>query len=542
MAGEEPLWRQRRRQDWAALQREVFDLIVIGGGITGAGIAWQAALGGLATLLVEARDWAGGTSSRSSKLVHGGLRYLPHGEVRLVREVGHEREVLERLWPHLVRPLPFLIPVYRRRGMPLWALGAGVWLYDRLTGVEPAHRRRMLGPEGVLALEGGLAAQDLTGGVSYFEARTDDARLVYTVVEAARAAGAVALSRVRARRLDLTPKGGTVELEDAETGDAVTVRVRAAVNASGPWTGEVDPEGTQVALGRGCHLVFPHARLPLRHAVALPAPDGGNTFAVPRGQVTYIGTTDRLYTGDPELPDVPDEDVRYLFTVARASFPAAELSPRDLLAVYAGVRPLVAQAGKADTRELSRQRSIEVRGDGLISVRGGKLTGFRSVAADTLRLLARGGLGPKPERGFEGVDGFDPKRATADLVRDFPAAGAAAAEIVGRHGQSAGEVLRYAASRPGGFDRVAPGVSLLWGEVDYLAEREDVFTLPDLLIRRTAVLWFGGLSEPSELLRPVAERVAPILGWSPQEVSAQVQACRREAHLDRLEELRRLAI
>ncbi len=542
MAGGEPLWRQRRRQDWAALRGGGFDVVVIGGGITGAGIAWQAALHGFSTLLVEERDWAGGTSSRSSKLVHGGLRYLPHGEVRLVREVGHEREVLERLWPHLVRPLPFLIPVYRRRGMPLWALGAGVWLYDHLTGVEPRHRRRMLGPEGVLALEGGLAAEDLAGGVRYFEARTDDARLVYTVVEAARAAGAVALSRVRAGRLDLTPKGGRVDLEDRETGDTVTVRTRAAINAAGPWTGEVDPEGTEVVLGRGCHLVFPHHRLPLRHAVALPAPDGGNTFAVPRGAVTYLGTTDRLYTGNPELPEVPDEDVRYLFQVARAAFPAAGLGPRDLLAVYAGVRPLVAQEGKADTRELSRQRSIEVRRDGLISVRGGKLTGFRSVAADTLRHLAEAGLRPPRGRAEEGVAAFSPERAAADLVREYSVTGLVAAEIIGRHGPSAGELMRYAAGRPDGLEPVAPGAPLLWGEIDYLAEREDVFTLADLLIRRSALLWFGGLSEPGEVLWPVADRVAPILGWTPEEVEGQLEGCRREAHLDRLEELRRLSL
>ncbi len=542
MAGGEPLWRQRRRQDWAALQGGGFDVVVIGGGITGAGIAWQAALHGLSTLLVEARDWAGGTSSRSSKLVHGGLRYLPHGEVRLVREVGHEREVLERLWPHLVRPLPFLIPVYRRRGMPLWALGAGVWLYDRLTGVEPRHRRRMLSPEGVLALEGGLAAQDLAGGVSYFEARTDDARLVYTVVEAARAAGAVALSRAKAGRLDLTPQGGRVEIADRETGETVTVRARAVVNAAGPWTGEVDPQGTEVVLGRGCHLVFAHHRLPLRHAVALPAPDGGNTFAVPRGAVTYLGTTDRLYTGDPELPDVPEEDVRYLFEVARAAFPRAGLGPGDLLAVYAGVRPLVAQAGKADTRELSRQRSIEVRRDGLISVRGGKLTGFRSVAADTLRHLAEAGLRPPRAPADKSAAAFDPARAAADLGRNYSLTGLAAGEIVGRHGSSAGEVLRYAAGRPGGLEPVAAGAPVLWGELDYLAEREDVFTLADLLIRRSALLWFGGLEEPEAVLRPVAKRIAPILGWSPEEAAGQVQECRREAHLDRLEELRRLAL
>ncbi len=541
IAALEPLWRRSRRQDWATLTERPFDLIVIGGGITGAGVAWQASLHGLSTLLVEARDWAGGTSSRSSKLVHGGLRYLPHGEVRLVREVGHEREMLGRIWPHLVTPTPFLIPVYRRRGMPLWALGAGVWLYDGLTGVAPRHRRRMLGPDGVLALEGDLAQQDLAGGVSYYEARTDDARLVYTVVEAARAAGAVALSRVQAREIDLTPKGGSVEVLDVETGRTATVRVRAAVNAAGPWTGEVDREGTPVVLGRGCHLVFAHARLPLQNAVALPAPDGGNTFAVPRGRVTYVGTTDRLYTGDPELPDVPDEDVAYLFRVVRASFPALDLRPRDLLGVYAGVRPLVARAGKSETRELSRQRSIEVRHDGLISVRGGKLTGFRSVAADTLAFLARGGLRLRESR--EHVEAvFDPVRTVQEAATELGASRAAAEDLVFRHGARAPDVLRYAAERPEGLDPVANGCDVLWGELDYSTDHEEVFELSDLLVRRTALLWFGGLREPEEVLRPAAERVAERLGWSSADIGSQMAACRREAHLDRLAELRHLSL
>ncbi len=542
MPAAEALWRTRRRQDWAAIGSAGIDLIVIGGGITGAGIAWQAALHGVRTLLVEARDWAGGTSSRSSKLVHGGLRYLPRGEVGLVREVGREREVLERLWPHLVQPLPFLIPVYRRRGMPLWALGAGVWLYDRLTGVEPRHRRRLLGPDGVLTLEGGLARPDLAGGVAYFEARTDDARLVYTVVQAARDAGAVALSRVRATALDLTRQGGTVELEDGESGRRQTVRVQAAVNAAGPWAGEVDPGGTPVAFGRGCHLVFARERLPLRQAVALSAPDGGNTFAVPRGRVTYVGTTDRLCQGDPAQPDVPEEDVRYLFSVVRSAFPGADLSARDLLAVWAGVRPLVARLGQANTRELSRRRSIEVRPDGLISVRGGKLTGFRSVAADTLRLLAQAGIGLQAVPHATTGPPFDPETCVRELTADYHLMQLQAAELVERHGPSAREVLRYASGRPDGLAPVREGLGLVWGEVDWAAEREEVFDLADLLVRRTGLLWFGGFPEPLAVLRPVAERLAPLLGWSQDEIARQVASCARQAHLDRLEELRRMAI
>ncbi len=542
MAGEEPLWRLRRRQDWAELEQAGFDLVVIGGGITGAGIAWQAALHGLRTLLVEARDWAGGTSSRSSKLVHGGLRYLPRGEVGLVREVGREREALERLWPHLVQPLPFLIPVYRRRGMPLWALGAGVWLYDRLAGVEPRHRRRLLGPDGVLSLEDALSRPGLAGGVAYFEARTDDARLVYTVVQAARDAGAVALSRVRAVALDLTRRGGAVEVEDIESGQRRTVRTQAAVNAAGPWAGEVDPGGTPLVLGRGCHLVFARERLPLRHAVALGSPDGGNTFAVPRGRVTYVGTTDRPCLGDPAQPEVPEEDVRYLFSMVRSAFPDTHLSAGDLLAVYAGVRPLVARRGQADTRELSRRRSIEMRQDGLISVRGGKLTGFRSVAADTLRLLARAGIRLQAAPQAKTSPAFDPASLARELAADCGLTSPQAAEIVERHGPAAGEVLRYAAGRPDGLAPVREGASLVWGEVDWMAEREEVFELSDLLIRRTGLLWFGGLAEPLDVLRPAAERLAPLLGWPRDEVARQVASCARQAHLDRLAELRRMAI
>ena len=542
MTGAEPLWRQRRRQDWAAARRDAFDLCVIGGGISGAGIAWQASTHGLRTLLVEARDWAGGTSSRSSKLVHGGLRYLPHGEVRLVREVGRERELLEKLWPHLVVPLPFLIPVYRGRGMPLWLLGAGVWFYDRLTGVPQRHRRRMLGADAFREVAGLVQAVDLQGGVSYYEAVTDDARLVYTVVQAARAAGAVALSRVRAAGLTLTPRGGRVTLEDVESGERCEVRVRAAVNAAGPWAGELDPAGRRLALARGCHLVFPREKLPIDHAIALPSPGGGNTFAVPRGPVTYVGTTDIPFVGDPALPDTPDEDVRYLLRVVRKAFPAADLSARDLLGVYSGVRPLVAGKAGQETRGLSRRRSIEVRRDGLVSVRGGKLTGFRSMAADTLRLLRR--------RGVRAVGRPAPAAATppaqppsaTPLAERYHVPSCAAAELIARHGPLAEDVLRYAASRPAGLEPVVAGAKLLWGEVDWAAEREEVFELSDLLVRRTGLLWFGGLREPEEVLRPVAERIASRLGWNGDEIERQVAACRRQSHLDRLAELRSLPL
>ena len=528
-------WRLRRAEDLAGLGAREWDLVVVGGGITGAGIAWQAARHGLGTLLLEARDWAGGTSSRSSKLVHGGLRYLPRGEISLVRQVGREREALERLWPHLVRPLPFLIPDYRGRSMPLSLLGAGVWAYDRLTGVPPEHRRRMLRPRDVQVLESGLRRQGLLGGVRYFEARTDDARLVYAVVQAARAAGCTALSRVRVAEMRLRDGRGELEAVDVETGQSLGLAARAVVNATGPWVSEVDPEGPRMALGRGCHLVFARESLPLRHAVALPAPDGANTFAVPRHRVTYVGTTDRICEGDPALPDVPDEDVSYLLDLLAYTFPEAHLGPRDLLAVYAGVRPLVAREGSGETRELSRRQEVDVRRDGLISVRGGKLTGFRGMAQEVLDRLRRAGLpvgaapddeAPAPMLGDEAFAASHQLRAEA------------LAEIVERHGAKTPELLRYAAERRDGLRPVADGASLTWGEVDWAAEFEEVCHLSDLLIRRTALLWFGGLREPEAVLRPVAERIAPTLGWSPERVDAEVGDCRRQAHLDRLAELR----
>jgi glycerol-3-phosphate dehydrogenase len=319
------------------------------------------------------------------------------------------------------------------------------------------------------------------------------------------------------------------------------VRVRAAVNAAGPWVGDLDPSGTELRLARGVHLVFPRRRLPIGHAVALPAADGGNTFAVPRGGVTYVGTTDRPFRGDPAQPDVPEEEVRYLFAVLRAAFPAAELLPRDLLAVYAGVRPLVARGGAGETRELSRRRSIEVRGDGLVSVRGGKLTGFRGVATDTLRTLQRMGLRclpPAPEL----AEAFDPRVAVARLAGDYALPQPVVREIVARHGPVAAELLRYARGRPEGLNPVAAEAALLWGEVDFAAAREEIFDLSDLLIRRTGFLWFGGLEEPSAVLVPVAQRIAPELGWSQEEVARQVAACRQHAHLDRLHELRQMRL
>ncbi len=543
MTAEAPAWVRERETGWQSLTGELFDVLVVGGGIAGAGIAWEAACRGFRTALVEERDWAGGTSSRSSKLVHGGLRYLPHGEVRLVREAGREREILARLAPHLVRPLPFLIPVYRGVGRPLWEIAMGVWLHDRLTGVPQSHRRVALDPAVLRTEEPALEGVGLMGGIRYFEARTDDARLVYTIVQAARAAGAVALSRVRAGEVSLRRGMGEVEVEDRAEGRRGTVRVRAAVNATGPWAAGLDPGGPPIALGRGIHLVFPRARLPLRHAVVLPSTDGGNTFAIPRGRVSYVGTTDRLYTGDPAWPDVPQEDVDYLFAVLGRVLPRLGLQPRDLLAVYSGVRPLVAHEGVKGTAELSRRRSVRVGADGLISVRGGKLTGFRGVSREVLELLGRRmGRPPSAAKAVQPLPGA----ADEDYLRLLPerlAAGFgvpadAAEELLWRHGRRAEEVLQYAEGRPHGLAFVHGGSGLLWGEVDWTVAHEEVLQLSDLLIRRTGFLWFSGDDDPQGALLTVAQRIAPVLGWSGDKIAEEVASCRREAHLDRLEALR----
>ncbi len=381
------------------------DLLVIGGGITGAGIARDASLRGLDVALVEAKDFSEGTSSRSSRLIHGGLRYLEHRHLHLVREALHERGVLLRLAPHLVRPLPFLLPIFRGDRVPRWKAAVGLTLYDLLAGRGNVRRHQTLGKRALLEREPLLRERGLTGGALYYDAQCDDARLTIAVVRAAATQGARVANYTRA--IQLLRENGRVagaRLRDELTGEEAEVRARLVINAAGPWADRVrrmeDPGAVPILRPtKGCHVVVPQPRIGNRHAVIFTSPlDGRVMYVLPWGALTYIGTTDTDTTEPPDAAAPEESDVVYLLRSANSLFPGARLDQDDVVAKWAGLRPLLAADPGAHASSVSREHRILQGPAGMLTIAGGKLTTFRRMAALVVDRAVR-------ELGWRGTEG-----------------------------------------------------------------------------------------------------------------------------------------
>lgn len=365
------------------------DLLVIGGGITGAGISRDAALRGLSVAQVEARDFGEGTSSRSSRLIHGGLRYLEQGRLHLVFESLRERGVLLRLAPHLVRPLPFVLPLYRGDRVPRWKASLGLAVYGILAGRGNVRRPHTLGKRALLEIEPLLRERDLTGGGFYYDAQCDDARLTLGVVRAAAQHGARVANHMRV--VDFIREGTRItgaRLRDELTGEEGEVRARVVVNATGPWTDALrrleDPDAAPILRPtKGSHVVVPRNRVGNRHGIIFTSPvDKRVMFVLPWGEWTYIGTTETDTGESPETVAAGEAEVVYLLRSANALYPGARLAPEDVVTTWAGLRPLVASDPTAPASALSREHRILRGPSGMLTIAGGKLTTFRSMAAE----------------------------------------------------------------------------------------------------------------------------------------------------------------
>ncbi|HEX7241422.1 MAG TPA: glycerol-3-phosphate dehydrogenase/oxidase, partial [Longimicrobiaceae bacterium] len=388
-----------RAARWEALGREPLDLLVVGGGITGTGIALDAAGRGLRTALVEAGDFAEGTSSRSSRLVHGGLRYLQTGDFRLVFEALSERRRLLRLAPHLVRPLPFLFPLFRGGPVGFRKLQAGMWAYDALSLFRGVRRHRMLRPAAVAEAEPGLRAEGLAGAALYHDASVDDARLTLAVARTAAEAGAELVTHAEVTGFLREGDGiGGARVRDRLGGGTREVRARVVVNATGPWCDALrrlaDP-GVRPRLRptKGVHVVLRRERVGNAGAIIFPSPlDGRIMFVLPWGAFTYLGTTDTDYDGSPAAASAEGADVEYLLESVNALYPGARLAAADVLSTWTGVRPLLApRAEGGGITESATPREHEIWRDrsGLVSVAGGKLTTYRVMAAQAVDFVAR---------------------------------------------------------------------------------------------------------------------------------------------------------
>lgn len=494
-----------RAESWIRL-RPSYDLLVAGGGITGAGIALEAARAGLSVLLVEQGDFASGTSSRSSKLVHGGLRYLAEGNVKLTWEAVRERDRLLAEAPGLVEPIGFLFAIHHgdRPGRAL--IGTGLVVYDLLAR---RGRHARLTREEFLLRAPHAGVPDLEGGFAYTDATTDDARLVLRVLFGAVAEGAEALNYVRCEGL-LREKGTVVGavLRDLVTGETREVRAAAVVNATGAWAdrlrGEVGGR-PRIRPLRGSHLLFPAWRFPAAQAVTFRHPrDGRPLFAYPWEGLTLLGTTDLDHPAPlDEEPFIAAAEADYLLEGARAAFPSLSLSARDVVSSFAGVRPVIG-TGKEKPSEESRDHVLWEE-SGLLTVTGGKLTTFRLIALDALKLLRR----RLPALARLGADArvF---RAGGAAGPSLSALGAGVARrLAGRHGRAAESVVSEA--RPGELESI-PGTPYLWAELRRAARAESVVRLDDLLLRRVR----AGLLLPdggAALLRRVREVCQAELAW-----------------------------
>lgn len=529
------------------LAGEEFDVLVVGGGITGAGVALDAASRGLRTALVERRDLASGTSSKSSKLVHGGLRYLQQRDFRLVYEALHERQRLRKTAPHLVHLLPFLMPMFGKGGLVhpklVKALSSALWMYDLTGGARIGKLHERISAEEVLAHMPTLRKDRVVGGFVYYDARTDDARLTLAVARTAADHGAAVATYAPVTALTKDAGGRATGATVSPRGhDPIDVRAAVVVNAAGVWADDlreldegVHPESMRPA--KGVHVTVPWGKVRNDIAAVVPVPkDRRSVFVVPaaHNSHTYIGTTDSDYDGPIDDPVCTEEDVTYLLDAMNASL-EEPLTPDDVLGTWAGLRPLVRSASSARTADLSRRHSVVRSNSGVITVTGGKLTTYRKMAADTVdavaKVLGRGGRSRTARLELRGADGFDALGAPGTAGR-LGIDEATLDHLAGRYGGDARIVAAMVASDPDLGRPLVEGLPHLRAEAVYAARYELAQTLDDVLTRRIPGRWLAA-EATARAAEDAARLVAPELGWTDDDVEREVAAFRAAVAAER---------
>jgi len=545
------------------LGRWTFDLVIIGGGITGASIARAAALRGYTVALLEQDDLGSGTSSRSSRLIHGGLRYLEHGELGLVFESLAERALLARVARHIVRPQRFVLPVYKQDRVGMGQARLGLWLYDTLALFRNYRRHQSLSAaEAAMQVEG-IRQAGLSGAIAYYDYRTDDSRLVLENILSAVELGAVVASHARVEGFDRTASGvRCVQVHDRLGGARFEVRTRAIMCAAGPWTDGVLGTGRWLRPTKGVHVVVPRERLAVDNAVVMQHPgDGRVMFVLPFHERTVLGTTDTDFDGDPTSA-VPDaRDVSYLLQAAAHYFPGAHLGSDDVISSWAGVRPLVRaptgvlhsalQSGSPtpraevdDPSAVSREHRIETLPGGIVVVAGGKLTTYRRMAAQCLAAVTRviaesggspsrgpvaGEKGPLPgAMGLEREEQFEALcQRTVQQIEDQTLAH----QLCQTYGVRAQQVVLLMHQRPELARRLVPELPIVWAQVVFAARHELALTLCDVLVRRTQLV-YRDAGRGLDVALHAAEVMGDELGWDTVERQRQVEAYRQLVRTD----------
>ena len=511
------------------------DVLVVGGGITGAGAALDAVSRGLRVGLVESRDLAAGTSSRSSKLIHGGLRYLEQGDFRLVREALRERDLLvTRLAPHLVKPVPFLYPLYKKVVERPY-VGAGLVIYDAMEGTRrPVPHHRHLTTRGALRRAPALRPERLAGAMVYYDAQVDDARHTITVARTAAAYGATVVTRASAISLLRSADGTQVtgaRVRDEETGRSFDVLATRVVVCAGVWTDLVHSlggvqAGYQVRMSKGVHLMMPRSAIDAETGMIVRT-DKSVLFFIPWGERWIVGTTDTDWSGDRAEPTATAEDVDYILSAANRVL-AAPLTRADVVGVYAGLRPLVAAAAGTPTTKLSREHVVDVPLPGLVSVAGGKFTTYRLMARDVVDAAVADFPRPVPSSVTEqlpllGADGLPAVRAAAQrLAEDNGVSLAAIEHLLNRYGAGVGEVLELARADRSLGRPLLDGYPYLRAEVAYAVTHEGALHIEDVLARRIRLL----IESPDAGVAAAAEVGAimgGLLGWGRRRRALEVR-------------------
>jgi glycerol-3-phosphate dehydrogenase len=531
----------------AALERLAttpFDVVVVGGGITGAGVALDAASRGLRTALVERDDFASGTSSKSSKLVHGGLRYLQQGEVRLVYQALAERQRLRKNAPHLVRVLPFLLPIFTRDGLfsrkLAWALGKAMWMYDLTGGARIGKLHKRLSTKDALAYMPTLPEDRLAGAYLYYDAATDDARLTLAVARtAALDHGAVVVNRAEVVGF-LHDDDGTITGLQVQADDrTIDVEAATVVSATGVWADRVrgldrEEQPDTIRPAKGIHITVPWEKVRNEIAAVVPVPkDKRSVFVVPWGDQTYIGTTDTDYDGPLDDPQCTPDDVAYLLRAINASV-RDEITVDDITGTWAGLRPLVKAGGSGRTADLSRRHKVQVDDDGLITVTGGKLTTYREMASDTVdAVLDR--LGSSTRQGvssrcrtkklaLRGAGGFQRLRdAGAEAAGRSGLDDDAVAHLADRFGGEARTLIAMIETDPSLGTPLVEGHPYLRAEAVYAARYEMATSVDDVLTRRVP-LRLRDADAAVSIAGEVAALIAADLGWTADEAAADAAA------------------
>ncbi len=530
---------KRRKEVLESLEKKQLDLLVIGGGITGSGISLDAATRGLRTGLIEMQDFAAGTSSRSTKLVHGGLRYLQQFEVKMVAEVGKERAVVYENGPHVTTPEWMLLPFHKGSNLGPFTSNIGLRVYDFLAGVKKSERREMLKPAEVLDREPLVKKDELRGGGYYVEYKTDDARLTIEVLKKAVENGVKAVNYTKA--VEFIYEDGKVVgvvAENQISKEKHKIYAKKIINAGGPWVDDVreldgSKKGKTLHLTKGVHLVFDESVFPLKQAVYFDTPDGRMVFAIPRDGKTYVGTTDTDYKGNIAHPTMTEADRDYILDAINYMFPSVGIDADKVESSWAGIRPLIAEEGASSPSEISRKDEIFQSDSGLLSMAGGKLTGYRKMGEHVVNMVAKQ---LKEEEGIlytdsqtkhlpisggevGGSKGF--KNFKAEKVKEGVSLGLTekeAAELTQRYGANVEKVFTlYTENKEAAKnENIEPAV---FAQVLYAINEEMAYKAVDFFIRRSGALFFNRpwVETHMDTVLPFMEKE---LGWTKEEAAA----------------------